>query len=86
MYSTSELDELFQILNSVKGFKLNNHKGATQHFMWTWHDATLALCIYSIEILMVGSVPFMKRLILLDLALNAALQRTGSRAKWSMAV
>ena len=30
MYSTSELDELFQILNSVKGFKLNNHKGATQ--------------------------------------------------------
>ena len=31
MYSTSELDELFQILNSVKGFKLNNHKGATQH-------------------------------------------------------
>ena len=31
MYSTSELDELFQILNSIKGFKLNNHKGATQH-------------------------------------------------------
>ena len=30
-YSTSELDELFQILNSVKGFKLNNHTGATQH-------------------------------------------------------
>ena len=30
MYSTSELDELFQILNSVKGFKLNNHTGATQ--------------------------------------------------------
>ena len=33
MYSTSELDELFQILNSIKGFKLNNHKGATQHYM-----------------------------------------------------
>ena len=32
MYSTSELDELFQILNSVKGFKLNNHTGATQHY------------------------------------------------------
>ena len=32
MYSTSELDELFQILNSVKGFKLNNHKGATQQY------------------------------------------------------
>ena len=31
MYSTSELDELFQILNSVKEFKLNNHTGATQH-------------------------------------------------------
>ena len=31
MYSTSELDELFQILNSIKGFKLDNHKGATQH-------------------------------------------------------
>ena len=30
MYSTSELDELFRILNSIKGFKLNNHKGATQ--------------------------------------------------------
>ena len=30
MSSTSELDELFQILNSIKGFKLNNHKGATQ--------------------------------------------------------
>ena len=32
MYSTSELDELFQIPNSIKGFKLNNHKGATQHY------------------------------------------------------
>ena len=32
MYSTSELDELFQILNSVKGFKLNNHTGATQQY------------------------------------------------------
>ena len=32
MYSTSELDEWFQILNSVKEFKLNNHKGATQHY------------------------------------------------------
>ena len=32
MYSTSELDELFQILNSIKGFKLNNHKGATQQY------------------------------------------------------
>ena len=32
MYSTSELDELFQILNSVKGFKLSNHIGATQHY------------------------------------------------------
>ena len=31
MYSTSELDELLQILNSVKGFKLDNHIGATQH-------------------------------------------------------
>ena len=31
MYSTSEFDELFQILNSIKEFKLNNHKGATQH-------------------------------------------------------
>ena len=30
MYSTPELDELFQILNSIKGFKLHNHKGATQ--------------------------------------------------------
>ena len=33
MYSTSELDELFQILNSVNGFKLNNHKGATQQYV-----------------------------------------------------
>ena len=33
MYSTSELDELFQILNSVKGFKLNNHTGATQQYL-----------------------------------------------------
>ena len=32
MYSTSGLDELFQILNSVKGFKLNNYKGATQQY------------------------------------------------------
>ena len=32
MYSTSELDELFQILNSIKGFKLDNHKGATQQY------------------------------------------------------
>ena len=32
MYSTSELDELFQILNSIKGFKHNNHKGATQQY------------------------------------------------------
>ena len=31
MYSTFELDELFQILNSIKGFKLDNHNGATQH-------------------------------------------------------
>ena len=31
MYSTSELDELFQILNSINGFKLDNHIGATQH-------------------------------------------------------
>ena len=30
MYSTTELNELFQILNSVKGFKLKNHSGATQ--------------------------------------------------------
>ena len=35
MYSTSELDELFQILNSVKGFKLNNHIGATQQDVYT---------------------------------------------------
>ena len=55
-------------------------------FMWTWHDATLTLCTNSIEILMVGSVLFMQMLILLDLALNAALQRMGSRAKWLMAV
>ena len=33
MYSTSELGELFQILNSVKGFKLNNYKGATQQYI-----------------------------------------------------
>ena len=33
MYSTSELDELFQILNSIKGFKLDNHKGATQQYL-----------------------------------------------------
>ena len=33
MYSTSELDELFQILNSVKGFKLDNHIGATQQYL-----------------------------------------------------
>ena len=32
MYSTSELDELFQILNSIKRFKLDNHIGATQHY------------------------------------------------------
>ena len=32
MYSTSELDELFQILNSIKGFKLDNHKGTTQQY------------------------------------------------------
>ena len=32
MYSTSELDELFQILNSIKGFKLDNHIGATQQY------------------------------------------------------
>ena len=54
--------------------------------MWTWHDVTLTLCTYSIEILTVGSVPFMQKLILLDLAWNVALQRMGSRAKWSMAV
>ena len=39
MYSTPELDELFQILNSVKGFKLNNHKGATQHYFQEIHLA-----------------------------------------------
>ena len=33
MYSTSELDELFQILNSIKGFKLNNHIGAKQQYV-----------------------------------------------------
>ena len=33
MYSTSELDELFQILNSEKGIKLNNHIGATQQYI-----------------------------------------------------
>ena len=54
--------------------------------MWTWHDATLTLCTYSIEILTVGSVPFMQMLILLDLALNVTLQRMGSRAKWSVAM
>ena len=32
MYSTFELDELFQILNSIKGFKLDNHIGETQHY------------------------------------------------------
>ena len=52
--------------------------------MWTWQDATLTLCTNSIKILTVGSVPFTQMLILLDLALNVALQRTGSRAKWSM--
>ena len=30
MYSTSELNELFLILNSIKEFKLDNHSGATQ--------------------------------------------------------
>ena len=55
-------------------------------FMWTWHDVTLTLCTYSIKILMVGSVPFMQMLILLDLILNVALQRTGSWAKWSVAM
>ena len=35
MYGTSELDELFQILNSVKGFKLNNHTGTTQQYSHT---------------------------------------------------
>ena len=54
--------------------------------MWIWHDATLTLCMYSIEILMVGSVPFTQMLILLDLTFNVALQRTGSRAKWLMAM
>ena len=35
MYSTSELDELFLILISIKGFKLKreyNHTGTTQHY------------------------------------------------------
>ena len=54
--------------------------------MWTWHDVTLTLCTYSIKILMVGSVPFTQMLILLDLALNAALQRMSSWAKWLVAV
>ena len=54
--------------------------------MWTWHDAALTFCTNNIEILTVGSVPFMQMLILLDLALNAALQRMSSRAKWLMAM
>ena len=33
MYSTSELNELFQILNSIKGFKLDNYIGATQQHL-----------------------------------------------------
>ena len=36
MYSTFELDELFQILNSIKGFKLDNHNGATQHYEYEY--------------------------------------------------
>ena len=54
--------------------------------MWTWHDVTLTLCAYGIEILTEESVPFMQMLILLDLMLNAAFQRMGSMAKWSVAV
>ena len=48
MYSTSELDELFLILNSIKGFKLDNHKGATQHLHVVHpgilHHETLKAC------------------------------------------
>ena len=33
MYSTSELDELLQILNSIEGFKLDNHIGETQQYI-----------------------------------------------------
>ena len=54
--------------------------------MWTWHDVTMTLCTSSIKVLMVGSVPFTQMLILLNLVLNAALQRMSSRAKWSKAV
>ena len=39
MHSTSELDELFRILNSIKGFKLNNHSGATQQQDAKQHQA-----------------------------------------------
>ena len=54
--------------------------------MWTWYDATMTLCTSIIEVLTVGSVPFMQMLILLDLVLNAALQRMSSWVKWSMAM
>ena len=46
----------------------------------------MKLCTSSIEVLTVGSVPFMQMLIIIDLALDVALQRTSSWAKWSMAV
>ena len=54
--------------------------------MWTWHDVTMTLYTSSIEVLTVGSVPFTQMLVLLDLALNAALQRMSSWAKWLMAM
>ena len=40
MYSTSELDELFLILISIKGFKLKrnyNHTGTTQQYPSSWN-------------------------------------------------
>ena len=49
MYSTSELDELFLILNSIEGFKLDNHSGATQHYIQVkkahYHLQTIQTCI-----------------------------------------
>ena len=41
MFNTSELDELFQILNSIKGFKLRQpHRSSTTVYMMhgeRWH-------------------------------------------------
>ena len=50
MYSTSELDELFLILNSIKGFKLRQPQWSNTTLSLVVGDSVLLLIMYAITL------------------------------------